>query len=296
MSGHHHHQETSGKRMVITMLLNFSISLVEIIGGVLSGSLSLVSDALHNFSDGIAIIVSYVALRLSKKNKTDNYTFGFKRAQILAAIFNSGILLAISIYLVFEAVVKFSHPQDINGTLMLYVATFGLIANIIGTLLLFRGAKSNMNIRSTYLHLLSDAVSSVAVIIGALAITFFHQYWVDPILTIIIAVYIGWESWKIVQQAINILMFKVPSSIPLEELQIVLEEIPSVSNIHHIHLWQLDDHEFHFEAHVKVDDTLLSATANIAKYIENSLHKHFGISHVTLQFEAGPCITGNIDC
>ena len=273
-----------------------SISLVEIIGGLLSGSLSLISDALHNFSDGIAIIVSYVALRLSKKNKTDNYTFGFKRAQILAAIFNSGVLLVVSIYLVFEAVAKFSHPQIIDGKLMLCVASFGLVANIIGTWLLFRGAKSNMNIRSTYLHLLSDAVSSIAVIIGALAITFFHQYWIDPILTIIIAVYIGWESWKIVQEAINILMFKVPTSIPMKELQIVLDDIPSISNIHHIHLWQLDEHDLHFEAHVKVDDTLLSTTANIAKYIEDSLHEHFGISHVTLQFEAGPCVTGNNNC
>ena len=293
MSGHHH--ETSGKRMVITMLLNFSISVVEIAGGVLSGSLSLISDALHNFSDGIAIIVSYVALRLSKKNKTDNYTFGFKRAQILAAIFNSGILLAISIYLVFEAMAKFWHPQVIDGNLMLYVASFGLIANIVGTLLLFQGAQNNMNIRSTYLHLLSDAVSSVAVIIGALAITFFGQYWIDPLLTLLIAVYIGWESWKIVQEAINILMFKVPTSISMEELQIVLGEIPSVSNIHHIHLWQLDEHNLHFEAHVKIEDTLLSKTANIAKYIEDNLHKHFGISHVTLQFEAGACITQNDD-
>ena len=293
MSGYHHHEETSAKRMIITMLLNFSISLIEIIGGAVSGSLSLVSDALHNFSDGIAIIISYIALKLSKKDKTKQYTFGFKRAQILAAILNAGVLLAISIYLVFEALRKLWHPEIIDGNLMLYVAIFGLIANIIGTVLLYRGSKNNMNIRSTYLHLLSDAVSSVAVIIGALAITYYNQYWIDPVLTLVIAVYIGWESWKIVQEAINILMFKVPTSISMEDLQLVLGEIPDVMNVHHIHLWQLDEHNLHFEAHVKVKDTLISSTANIAKYMEDKLYEHFGISHVTLQFETDQCITKN---
>ena len=142
MSGHHHHHhdvDISGTRLVVTMLLNFSISIVEIIGGLLSGSLSLISDALHNFSDGIAIVISYVALCLSKKPKSDQYTFGLKRAQILAAIINSGVLLAISVYLIREATTKLIHPQEINGGLMFLVASFGLIANIIGTWLLHRG-------------------------------------------------------------------------------------------------------------------------------------------------------------
>ena len=293
MSNHHHHQETSSKRMVITMLLNFSISIVEIIGGLISGSLSLISDALHNFSDGIAIIISYFALRLSKKDKTEFYTFGFKRAQILAAIINSGVLLAISVYLVFEAFGKLLDPHPIDGALMLMVAIFGLVANLIGTVLLSRGAKNNMNIRAAYLHLLSDAVSSIAVIIGAIAITYYNQYWIDPILTLLIAAYIGWESWKIVQEAVNILMFKVPTGMTIEALQNSLKKITNIENIHHIHLWQLDEHDIHFEAHIKVTDALISSTAERAKAIEHCLHEHFGINHVTLQFETGDCITGH---
>jgi len=274
------------------MLLNFTITLVEVVGGVMSGSLSLISDALHNFSDGIAIIVSYAALRLSQRPRNDRYTFGLKRAQVLAAILNSGVLLAIAVYLVREAVTKLQHPQVVDGSLMLTVASIGLAANLIGTWLLHRGAQSNLNIRSAYLHLLSDAVSSVAVILGALAIRFFHQFWVDPVLSLLIAVYVGWESWKILLAAIDVLMLKVPGSISLDELQATLEELAGICNVHHIHLWRVDDDDLHFEAHVNTELETLQETGPLAEAIENLLYERFGINHVTLQFEVGTCLTG----
>ncbi|NCP01914.1 MAG: cation transporter [Deltaproteobacteria bacterium] len=274
------------------MLLNFAITLVEIVGGLLSGSLSLISDALHNFSDGVAIIVSYVALRLSRKPKNEQYTFGLKRAQILAAILNAGVLLAISFYLLREAYSKLLHPQEIDGLLMFLVASFGLVANLIGTWLLRRGAKENLNIRSAYLHLLSDAVSSVAVILGGLAITLWQQYWIDPVLTVLIALYVGWESWKIIQQALDVLMLKVPAHISLTALEKRLEQLPEVCDVHHIHLWQVDDHDLHFEAHVNTSLTTLQETVPLAKTMESLLQKECGINHVTLQFEVGQCLTG----
>jgi len=295
MAGHHHasdSSETSGTRLLITMLLNFAITLVEIVGGLLSGSLSLISDALHNFSDGVAIIVSYVALRLSRKPKNEQYTFGLKRAQILAAILNAGVLLAISFYLLREAYSKLLHPQEIDGLLMFLVASFGLVANLIGTWLLRRGAKENLNIRSAYLHLLSDAVSSVAVILGGLAITLWQQYWIDPVLTVLIALYVGWESWKIIQQALDVLMLKVPAHISLTALEKRQEQLPEVCDVHHIHLWQVDDHDLHFEAHVNTSLTTLQETAPLAKAMESLLQKECGINHVTLQFEVGQCLTG----
>ena len=294
MAEHHHRDqgETSGVRMVVTMLLNFTITLVEVVGGVMSGSLSLISDALHNFSDGIAIIVSYAALRLSQWPRNDRYTFGLKRVQVLAAILNSGVLLAIAVYLVQEAVTKLQHPQAVDGSLMLIVAVVGLAANLIGTWLLHPGAKSNLNIRSAYLHLLSDAVSSVAVILGAAAIRFFHQFWVDPVLSLLIAVYVGWESWKILLAAIDVLMLKVPGSISLDELQATLEELAGICNVHHIHLWRVDDDDLHFEAHVNTEFETLQETGPLAEAIENLLYERFGINHVTLQFEVGTCLTG----
>jgi len=288
----HDQSETTGKRMVITMLLNFVITVVEIVGGVLSGSLSLISDALHNFSDGIAIIVSYAALRLSRRPRNARYTFGLKRAQVLAAILNAAVLLAISVYLVREAITKLTHPQPIDGALMLVVASIGLAANLIGTWLLHRGAQDNLNIRSAYLHLLSDAVSSVAVILGALAIQLFGLYWIDPALSLAIAVYVGWESWKIIQSAIDVLMLKVPETIILDELQATLDALPGICNIHHIHLWRVDDRDLHFEAHVKTDRVSLRDTEPLAEVIETVLHEKFGINHVTLQFEPGDCLTG----
>jgi len=295
MSGHHHHHDESisGTRLLVTMLLNFGITAIEIIGGLLSGSLSLISDALHNFSDGIAIIISYIALRLSQKPRNSQYTFGLKRAQILAAVLNSAVLLAVCVYLLREAFDKLLHPHQVDGELMLIVASFGLVANLIGTWLLHRGAKNNLNIRSAYLHLLSDAVSSVAVIIGAIAIKLFGLTWIDPLLSILIALYVGWESWKIIQTAIDVLMLKVPGSINLEELESKLAEVPGVCDAHHIHLWKVDDRDIHFEAHIAVYDALLSATAPLASQIEQILHDDFGINHVTLQFEAGSCLTGN---
>lgn len=295
MSGHHHHRDEniSGVRLLITMLLNFAITIIEIIGGLLSGSLSLISDALHNFSDGIAIIISYVALRLSQKPRSSQYTFGLKRAQILAAVLNSAVLLAVCVYLLREAFDKLLHPHQVDGGLMLIVASFGLVANLIGTWLLHRGAKNNLNIRSAYLHLLSDAVSSVAVIIGAIAIKLFGLTWIDPLLSILIAIYVGWESWKIIQTAIDVLMLKVPGSITLDDLESKLAALPGVCDAHHIHLWKVDDRNIHFEAHIAVNDALLSATAPLAGQIEQILNDDFGITHVTLQFEAGHCITGN---
>ncbi len=294
MAEHHHHDqgETSGFRMVVTMLLNFTITLVEVVGGVMSGSLSLISDALHNFSDGIAIIVSYAALRLSQRPRNDRYTFGLKRAQVLAAILNAGVLLAIAVYLVREAVTKLQHPQAVDGSMMLIVASIGLAANLIGTWLLHPGAKSNLNIRSAYLHLLSDAVSSVAVILGAVAIRLFNQFWVDPVLSLLIAVYVGWESWKILLAAIDVLMLKVPGSISLDELQATLEELAGVCNVHHIHLWRVDDDDLHFEAHVNTELETLQETGPLAEAIESLLYERFGINHVTLQFEVGTCLTG----
>jgi len=289
---HHHHDDVSGTRLVITMLLNFGITLVELVGGLLAGSLSLISDALHNFSDGIAIIVSYVALRLAQRPSSDSYTFGLKRAQILAAIINAGVLLAISAYLVREAVVKLAHPEAVDGRLMLIVASFGLAANLVGTYLLHRGAKSNINIRSAYLHLLSDAVSSVAVILGALTISLWNIHWLDPLLSLAIALWVGWESWKIVQQALGVLMLKVPSSIDLEHLRADLNQVEGICNPHHIHIWQLDDASIHFEAHVGTDRETLRETEPIAESIEKMLRERYGITHVTLQFEGGVCLTG----
>jgi cobalt-zinc-cadmium efflux system protein len=294
MAQQHIHSSSGGqveKDLFITMLLNFVITIVEVVGGIVSGSLSLLSDAMHNFSDGIAIIVSYIAIRLSKRPRTLKHTFGLKRAEILAAIVNASTLIIISFFLIKEAIERFSHPTPITGSLMLVVAVVGLAANVVGTVLLKKGSEGNINIRAAYFHLLSDAVSSLAVIIGAVFIMVFNITWIDPVLTILISLYILKETYSIVKESVDVIMMSTPPDINMNEIQRAVESIPGVKNVHHVHLWKMNDSDIHFEAHIEVDDLLVSRTAEIRKEIEIHLQDKHGITHTTLQFECDTCST-----
>jgi cobalt-zinc-cadmium efflux system protein len=271
------------------VILNVFITVAEIIGGIISGSLALISDALHNLSDAVSVIISYVAIKLKSREHSPRHTFGFKRAEILAAVINSSVLVAISVYLIYQAVLRFQHPEPIKGILMTVVASIGLAANIAGTLLLKRDAKTSMNIRSSYFHLLSDAVSSVAVITGGLAIVFWNIYWIDPVLTILISVYITRESFKILFESMHVLMEGAPSDISINDIQTAVEELDEVENIHHVHIWMVGENDVHLEAHIDVLDMMISKSNKLGEEIEKLLKTKFGINHVTLQFECEQC-------
>lgn len=292
---HRHAQARAGSQLetnlFITMLLNFLITVVEVVGGIVSGSLALLSDAIHNFSDGIAIIVSYSAIRLSKKPRTLRYTFGLKRAEILAAIINASTLVVISFLLIKAAIERFANPALITGTLMLGVAAVGLLANIIGTALLRKGSDQNINMRAAYFHLLSDAVSSLAVIIGAVFIMVFNITWIDPALTILISLYILKEAYEIVKESVDVIMMSTPPDIDITEVERALQKVLGVKNIHHVHLWRMNDADIHFEAHIDVDDVPVSSTTEIRAGIERCLHDRYDINHTTLQFECDSCQT-----
>lgn len=273
------------------MVLNFVITIAEVLGGIYSGSLALLSDAMHNFSDGIAIIITSTAIRLSKRPRTLKYTFGLKRAEIIAAVINASTLIIISFFLIKEAMERFSNPAPITGTLMLAVAVVGLVANVIGTMLLRKGARVNINVRAAYVHLLSDAVSSCAVIIGAICIMAFNVGWIDPVLTILIALYILKETYDIVKESVDVIMMSSPSEIDINGLQKSIEAVAGVRNMHHVHIWKLNDTEIHFEAHIDVDDVSVSQTAGMQREIERTLREECGITHTTLQFECDVCAT-----
>jgi len=292
MTHDHPHAQPGGElesRFLVTMVLNFFITIVEVVGGILSGSLSLLSDAIHNFSDGVAIIVSYIAIRLSTKPRTLKYTFGLKRAEILAAIINASTLIVVSFFLIKEAIGRFSSPTPITGALMLGVAAAGLVANVVGTVLLRKGSERNINMRAAYFHLLSDAVSSLAVIIGAAFIMVFNVTWIDPALTIVISLYILKETYEIVKESVDVVMMSTPAEIDINEVQKALEAIPGVGNIHHVHLWKMNDADIHFEAHIDVEDIPVSRTEAIRGEIERCLHDMYDITHTTLQFECDSC-------
>ncbi|BAO44911.1 cation diffusion facilitator family transporter [Thiolapillus brandeum] len=290
---HTHAVPESGKRLAIVILLNFTITAAEIIGGLISGSLSLLSDALHNFSDGIAVIIAWIAIRLSLRPRSEKHTFGLKRAQVLAAVINAGALIAISIYLFVEAWQRFIEPQAIGGVVMTAVATIGLVANVIGTWLLHRGSKQNMNLKAAYLHLFSDAISSIGVILGGLAITFWNVYWIDPVLTVLIGLYVLKESLMIVWRSLHMFMLAAPDSLSLSEVREAVLGVTGVESIHHIHLWEVAENDIHFEAHIEVPDQPLHDAESIRHAIEKTLHDRFEITHVTLQVEpvGGECST-----
>lgn len=286
----HDVSEIKGVRLILVMLLNFLITAVEILGGVFSGSLSLVSDALHNFSDGLSIIVSYFAIRISGRQNDMKRTFGYKRASIMAALLNSSVLIGISVFLFKEAYDKFVNPQTINGGMIIWVALISLVANALGVILLGKGSHGDMNIKSTYIHLFSDVLSSIGVVVGGILILFFKIYWVDPLLTVLISVYILKESLSILKEAINVLMQGVPDNIDINKVVEDLKKIKGVADIHHVHIWCLDENNINFEAHLNLEnDLLVSRTGRMKESAEQVLSEHYGMNHITIQFEYKCC-------
>jgi cobalt-zinc-cadmium efflux system protein len=289
-SHHHHHGiNSTTSRLFITMALNFIITIVQIAGGIFSNSLALISDALHNFSDGISIIISYFAIRLKKRDNSHRHTFGLKRAEILAAVINASVLIVIYSFLLYEAITRFLKPAEVEPISMSIVAAVGLLANIVGTVLLKRDSKDSLNIRSSYMHLLSDSISSVAVILGAAAIWIWKISWIDPLLTLLIGIYIVKESYSILGEAVHVLMEGTPPQIDLEKLQAVVEEIKEVEDLHHVHVWMVGENDVHLEAHVNIKDMKISESEELRDRIENILEQKFNIHHVTLQFECNQC-------
>lgn len=277
-------KQMTGQKFFAVTVLNGAITIVEAIGGLLSGSLSLLSDAFHNLGDTFSIVISYVAHRISMKDEDERNTFGYGRAQILAAMLNAVLLIVVSIFLVVEAIKRLSHPESINGGLMMIVAVIGLIANLISAILMHRGAQHNMNMKATYLHLLSDTLSSVGVIFGAIMIQWYNITMIDPVITIIVAAYITFESWPIVRNTITILMQGAPK-MDYEAIKSDLMAIDGVTNVHHIHMWMIDENRIMFSAHINMQDMLLSDAEPIYREIEQVLATKYGICHVTLQAE-----------
>lgn len=199
------HEKVTGKRFFYVTALNVIITITEFIGGFFSGSLGLISDAFHNLEDSLSIVISFVANVIGQKKNDVQKTFGYKRAEILAAFVNSIILVVITVIMVFESFRRLSQPQEINGRLMMIVSIIGLLANFISVWILFAGSKDNLNIKATFLHMLSDTLSSVGVFVASIFVILFNWIWVDPLITIVIALWLLKEAFSVVFETINIL-------------------------------------------------------------------------------------------
>lgn len=290
MSHSHHnhdHPNLSGKNLLITILLNVLITVAQIIGGFISGSLALLSDAVHNLSDVLSLIISYVANLLANRKKQNlSQTFGYKRAEIIAAFFNAATLMVIAIFLGVEAIKNLKTPVEIESNIVIWLAFIGILGNGLGVLFLKKDAKGNLNMRSAYLHLLSDMLTSIAVLIGGLMMKYYEVYWIDAVLTLLISIYLIYMSWRIFIDSLKILMLFAPDHIVIKDIENDILSLQKVKNIHHVHVWQLNDSKIHFEAHIEFNkDVKLSEFDTICEKIEHILGDKFGIYHSNLQPE-----------
>ena len=287
---HHNHGDLKGRPLIISIFLNILITVAQVVGGLLSGSLALLSDALHNFTDVLSLIVSYIANVLSKKKASINRTFGYKRAEILATFINASTLIIIAVILIIEAVKRFQNPQEIESNLVIWLSLLGIVANGISVLLLKKNAEVNMNMRSAYLHLLTDMLASVAVLIGGLLMKFYQMFWVDSVLTLAIALYLIWVGYTLLKESFKVLMLFTPEDIHVKDIVNELQQLKEIKNVHHVHIWQLNENEVHLEAHIDFnEDISLSKFDYILHNIEEILHHKFEINHVNIQPEFGKC-------
>lgn len=287
---HHHHKEVQGRNLLLTILLNILITAAQVVGGIISGSLALLSDALHNFSDVLSLVISYVANRLGRKAASSNRTFGYKRAEIIAAFVNSASLLVVAILLIKEAVERFLEPETVGSGIVISLSLLGIAANGFSVWLLRSTAKGNMNMRSAYLHLFTDMLASVAVLVGGILMYFFGWYWIDPLLTVLIGLYLIYMGYDLLRSSTRVLMLFTPDSIKVKEIVAAISSLESIKNVHHVHIWQLNEDEVHLEAHIDFkNDIRLSEFDAILLQIEDKVYHEFGINHVNIQPEFGKC-------
>ncbi|HZL10233.1 MAG TPA: cation diffusion facilitator family transporter [Prolixibacteraceae bacterium] len=281
----HNHQHTT-RNLAITVFLNGIITIAQFAGGIISGSLALISDALHNLSDVISVILAYLAHVIGMRPQTQKSTFGYKRAEILAAFINAISLIAISVYLLVEAGKRFFNPKEVDYLWMLGLGILGFLANGLSVVILHQNKEENLNIRAAYLHLIGDALTSLAVIAGGVCIWLFQIYWIDPLVTVLISIYIFVHTFKILKESVGILMQFAPPEIDQQDIIEVLQELQEISSVHHVHLWQLSDHKIYFEAHlVLAENYPVADTQAITLNAKQLLNSRFDITHTTFQYE-----------
>jgi cation diffusion facilitator family transporter len=298
-SHHHHHidaADTSGKRLLMTMALNFIIPVAQIVGGIISNSVALISDAMHNFSDFTAVLISYIAFRIGQRGASAKNTFGYQRAEVMAALINGAILVGASIFIVYEAASRFQHPQPVLGRIVMILAGIGILGNGFSAWLLHRDSKDNLNIRGAFLHMLGDLLTSVVVLISGAILIFKPWYWLDPLLSLLIVLFILKNCWDIIREATTVLMNATPRGLDIGQIKDFLEKVPGVCAVHYLHAWNVSSSSIAFSCHVEVDDQAVSKTEVLGEKIRSELYHRFGIDHPILQFETVRCGNGGLLC
>lgn len=283
---HIHKHEVKSKNLFFSILLNVIITIAQVVGGIISGSLALISDALHNFSDVLSLVFSLIAHKLSRKKASIDYTFGYKRAELIAAFVNASTLVIVALFLIYGAIGRFLNPHPIQSGLVIWLALLGIIVNGLSVILLQKDAQHNINMKSAYLHLLTDMMASVAVLIGGLLMKFYGWFWVDSVMTIAIAIYLIVVGVKLLITSTKMLMLFTPEHIDIKEIVREVHKISGVNKLHHIHVWHLNDEELHLEAHLDCSaDIKMSEFNTLLHEVEQILFQKFHINHINIQPE-----------
>lgn len=287
-SGHHHHHidpEAGDLKVALAIGVNLLLTLAQIIGGLLSGSIALIADAIHNLSDALTLVIAFAARRIARRPADGQMTFGYGRAEIVAALINYVSLIVLGLWLIWEAASRLLDPQPVEGWVVVILAGVALAVDLVTAALTFRLAKDSMNIRAAFLHNVADAASSVAVIVAGTLILLFGWWIVDPLATLLIAGYILWHGLSDIGPVIRILMLGTPGGTDAAQVQSAMAAVEGVADVHHVHLWAIDEHRVSVEAHVVVAPGSLDRAPSILCAVKRCLSDRFGIRHSTLEVE-----------
>ena len=291
----HSHAHGTGRVLRISLVVTMLYIVLLVVAGVRAHSLALLSEAGHNLSDFLALLLSLVAVFLEGRPPSATKTYGYRRAGVLAALVNSSSLIVVSGFIFYEAFRRLQHPERVHAGLMIWVAAAGVVMNGIIALLLWRFSGHDVNIRSALLHEVGDTLSTAAVIVGGWVILWTGQFWIDPALSFAIGALILWSSFGIVRETLNILLEGTPRGMNLDEVESCVRGISGVSDVHDLHVWSIGSENHALSAHVKITDMPTSESDGILRQIKEELGASFGIHHTTIQLEHVVCETAH-DC
>ncbi len=294
--GDHGSHGTTGPRLLTALVLNLIIPAAQVVGGLQAHSVALLSDAAHNFSDFAALLIAYVANRISRRGASLQNTFGYKRVEIMAAIINVMTLLGAAAFITYEAVLRLLHPEPVSGGLVVILACVGILGNGISAWMLHRDSEHNLNVKSAFIHLVGDLLTSVAVLVSGIILIYEPWYWLDPVLSALISILIVKTCWQILKEATCILMDATPRGLDIQSVKDSLEGIPGVRGVHYLHAWNVCSSSVAFSCHFVVPDQQLSKIDELAGKARELLFSRFGIDHPILQFETEQCGEGGLFC
>lgn len=290
---HHHHHvdpDAGDRRVFFAVAINIGLTLLQLIGGLFAGSMALIADAVHNFSDALSLILAYGARKLARRPATEAMPFGHGKIESIAALINYLTLIVLGLWLVSAGVDRLANPRDVAGGLVILLALVALVVDALTAALTFALSKDSANIRAAFLHNVADALGSVAVIIAGLCVLAFGWNWADPLITLVIAGYILWMALGEIGGVIRSLMLGAPEELDPQEVIGALQEVPGVADIHNVRLWQMREGVAAFDAHLALTVDGWADAITVRDYARHLLHERFGIEHCTLEIEPdGSC-------